>query len=130
MWPILLWQEIDNRKGRNNMPKPDEKNDVTNDNTTIEDAKDNNGDATDNADNASKNTQPTPEYVTVEAFNEMKDTISSFKETMDTIMGGIKSIRDAQGVMVRAGMVVQDDSDPEPVDDFKPLSELDFSVKR
>ena len=112
------------------MPKPDEKNDVTIDNTDIEDAKDNDGDATDNAGDASNGTQPSPEYVTVEAFNEMKDTISSFKETMDTIMGGIKSIRDAQGVMVRAGMVVQDDSDPEPVDDFKPLSELDFSVKR
>ena len=112
------------------MPKPDEKNDVTNDNTTIEDANIENDDATDNAGDASNDTQPTPEYVTVEAFNEMKDTISSFKETMDTIMGGIKSIRDAQGVMVRAGMVVQDDSDPEPVDDFKPLSELDFTIKR
>ena len=112
------------------MPKPDEKNDVTIDNTTIEDANVKNDDATDNADDASNDTQPTPEYVTVEAFNEMKDTISSFKETMDTIMGGIKSIRDAQGVMVRAGMVVQDDSDPEPVDDFKPLSELDFSIKK
>lgn len=112
------------------MPKPDEKNDVTIDNTDIEDASIKNDDATDNAGDASKNTQPTPEYVTVEAFNEMKDTISSFKETMDTIMGGIKSIRDAQGVMVRAGMVVQDDSDPEPVDDFKPLSELDFSIKK
>lgn len=112
------------------MPKPDEKNDVTNDNTTIEDANIENDDATANAGDASNDTQPTPEYVTVEAFNEMKDTISSFKETMDTIMGGIKSIRDAQGVMVRAGMVVQDDSDPEPVDDFKPLSELDFSIKK
>lgn len=112
------------------MPKPDEKNDVTIDNTDIEDANVKNDDATDNAGYASKNTQPTPEYVTVEAFNEMKDTISSFKETMDTIMGGIKSIRDAQGVMVRAGMVVQDDSDPEPVDDFKPLSELDFSIRK
>lgn len=112
------------------MPKPDEKNDVTIDNTTIEDANVKNDDATDNTGDASNDTQPTPEYVTVEAFNEMKDTISSFKETMDTIMGGIKSIRDAQGVMVRAGMVVQDDSDPEPVDDFKPLSELDFSIKK
>lgn len=112
------------------MPKPDEKNDVTNDNTAIEDANIKNDDATDNVGDASNNAQPTPEYVTVEAFNEMKDTISSFKETMDTIMGGIKSIRDAQGIMVRAGMVVQDDSDPEPVDDFKPLSELDFSIKK
>lgn len=112
------------------MPKPDEKNDVTIDNTDTEDAKDTNSDATDNVGDASNNTQPVTEYVTVEAFNEMKDTISSFKETMDTIMGGIKSIRDAQGVMVRAGMVVQDDSDPEPVDDFKPLSELDFTIKR
>ena len=112
------------------MPKPDEKNDVTNDNTTIEDANIENDDATDNAGDASNDTQPTPEYVTVEAFNEMKDTISSFKEAMDSIMGGIKSIRDAQGVMVRAGMVVQDDSDPEPVDDFKPLSELDFSIRK
>lgn len=112
------------------MPKPDEKNDVTNDDTTIEDANVKNDDATDDDGTASNNPQPMPEYVTVEAFNEMKDTISSFKETMDTIMGGIKSIRDAQGVMVRAGMVVQDDSDPEPVDDFKPLSELDFSIKK
>lgn len=112
------------------MPKPDEKNDVTIDNTDIEDANVKNDDATDNAGDASNDTQPTPEYVTVEAFNEMKDTISSFKETMDTIMGGIKSIRDAQGVMVRAGMVVQDDSDPEPVDDFKPLSALDFSIRK
>lgn len=112
------------------MPKPDEKNNVTNDNTDIEDANTKNDDATNNTGDASKDTQSVPEYVTVEAFNEMKDTISAFKETMDTIMGGIKSIRDAQGVMVRAGMVVQDDSDPEPVDDFKPLSELDFSIKK
>ena len=112
------------------MPKPDEKNDVTNDNTTIEDANIKNDDATNDDGTASNESQLVPEYVTVEAFNEMKDTISSFKETMETIMGGIKSIRDAQGVMVRAGMVVQDDSDPEPVDDFKPLSALDFSIKK
>lgn len=112
------------------MLKPDEKNDVTIDNTDIKDANVKDSDATDNAGDASNNSQSAPEYVTVEAFNEMRDTISSFKETMDTIMGGIKSIRDAQGVMVRAGMVVQDNSDPEPVDDFKPLSELDFTIKR
>lgn len=111
------------------MPKPDEKNDVTIDNTDIEDANIKNDDATDDG-IASNETQPTPEYVTVEAFNEMKDTIASFRETMDTIMGGIKSIRDAQGVMVRAGMVVQDDSEPETMDDFKPLSALDFSIKK
>lgn len=79
---------------------------------------------------ASNETQPAVEYVTVDAFNELRDTITNFSDTMNKIMGGIKSIRDAQGVMVRAGMVVQDDADPEPEDDFKPLSELDFSVKR
>jgi hypothetical protein len=112
------------------MPKPDDAQNVIDDNTVIEDATTNNDDATGDNDTASNDTHFSAEYVTVEAFNEMKDTIASFKETMDTIMGGIKSIRDAQGVMVRAGMVVQDDSDPEPVDDFKPLSELDFTVKR
>ena len=112
------------------MPKPDENSNVTSDNTNTEDASVNNTDATANDDTASDDTQPTVEYVTVDAFNEMKDTIASFKETMDTIMGGIKSIRDAQGVMVRAGMVVQDDSEPEAMDDFKPLSALDFSIKK
>ena len=88
-------------------------------------------DATNNNDSASQNTQPeSVEYVTMDAFNQLNSSIVSLKQTMDTIMGGIKSIKDAQGVMVRAGMIVHDDSDPEPIDDFKPLSELDFSVKR
>lgn len=88
-------------------------------------------DATNNNDSASQNTQPeSVEYVTMDAFNQLNSSIVSLKQTMDTIMGGIKSIKDAQGVMVRAGMIIQDDSDPEPIDDFKPLSELDFSVKR
>lgn len=109
------------------MPKPDDKQNASNDNVnnenaTIEETDANNG--------ASEDTHSDVQYVTLDAFNEMKDTISSFQETMNTIMGGIKSIRDAQGVMVRAGMVVQDNSDPEPIDDFKPLSELDFTIKR
>lgn len=109
------------------MPKPDDKQNVSNDNVnnenaTIEETDANNG--------ASEDTHSDVQYVTLDAFNEMKDTISSFQETMNTIMGGIQSIRDAQGVMVRAGMVVQDNSTPEPIDDFKPLSELDFTVKR
>lgn len=112
------------------MPKPDENSNATSDNINIEDANVNNTDATANDDTASNETHPDVEYVTVDAFNEMKDTIASFRETMDTIMGGIKSIRDAQGVMVRAGMVVQDDSEPETMDDFKPLSALDFSIKK
>lgn len=112
------------------MPKPDDKQNASNDNATIEDATIKEVDAIDDTNGASDDTHSNVEYVTLDAFNEMKDTISSFQETMNTIMGGIKSIRDAQGVMVRAGMVVQDNSTPEPVDDFKPLSELDFTVKR
>lgn len=112
------------------MPKPDENQNVTTDDTVIEEDATNINDATTADNSASGDTQPNVQYVTVDAFNEMKTTIESFKDTMDTIMGGIKSIRDAQGVMVRAGMVVQDDSDPEPIDDFKPLSELDFSIKK
>lgn len=109
------------------MPKPNvqENVEVTAEN---EDAIMSNNDATEN--NASGETQPAVEYVTMDAFNEMRDTIMNFQDTMNTIMGGIQSIRDAQGVMVRAGMVVQDNSEPEPIDDFKPLSELNFSVKR
>lgn len=113
------------------MPKPDDNKQSANSNTTNQDANNTNDDATTNDDNASQNTQPTNvEYVTMDTFNEMRNTLESFQETMNTIMGGIKSIRDAQGVMVRAGMIVQDDAEPEPADDFKPLSELDFSVKR
>lgn len=112
------------------MPKPDDKQNASNDNTTIGDATVTGTDANTNDNTASDDTHSNVQYVTLDAFNEMKDTISSFQETMNTIMGGIKSIRDAQGVMVRAGMVVQDNSDPEPIDDFKPLSELDFTVKR
>lgn len=112
------------------MPKPDENQNVTTDDTVIEEDATNINDATNDDNSASVDTQPNVQYVTVDAFNEMKTTIESFKDTIDTIMGGIKSIRDAQGVMVRAGMVVQDDSDPEPIDDFKPLSELDFSIKK
>lgn len=112
------------------MPKPDENQNVTTDDTVIEEDATNINDATNDNNSASVDTQSNVQYVTVDAFNEMKTTIESFKDTIDTIMGGIKSIRDAQGVMVRAGMVVQDDSDPEPIDDFKPLSELDFSIKK
>ncbi len=112
------------------MPKPDENQNAQQDDTVIEDATVTETDANTDDNSASDDTHSNVEYVTLDAFNEMKTTIESFKETMNTIMGGIKSIRDAQGVMVRAGMVVQDDSDPEPLDDFKPLSELDFSVKK
>ena len=109
------------------MPKPDDKQNASNDNVNNENATIEENDANSGA---SEDTHSEVQYVTLDAFNEMKDTISSFQETMNTIMGGIKSIRDAQGVMVRAGMVVQDNSNPEPIDDFKPLSELDFTVKR
>lgn len=112
------------------MPKPDVNKNASNDNATIEDATVIETDANTDENAASDDTHSDVQYVTLDAFNEMKDTISSFQETMNTIMGGIKSIRDAQGVMVRAGMVVQDNSEPEPIDDFKPLSELDFTVKR
>lgn len=113
------------------MPKPDEKQNAAEETQQEEDATTTQNDATENGGNASENTQPqNVEYVTMDAFNAMNSTIASIKETMDTIMGGIKSIKDAQGVMVRAGMIVQDDSQPEPVDDFKPLSELDFTIKR
>lgn len=112
------------------MPKPDEKVNASNEPEQNEDANVNNDAIENDKGSASNETQPTVEYVTLDAFNELRDTMASYKDTMEKIMGGIKSIRDAQGVMVRAGMVVQDDSDPEPIDDFKPLSELDFSVKR
>lgn len=110
------------------MPKPDEKENANVNTSENEDAKETTTDANEN--DAPDETQPSVEYVTMDAFNEMRNTMLSFQDTMNTIMGGIKSIRDAQGVMVRAGMIVQDDSEPEPIDDFKPLSELDFSVKR
>ena len=109
------------------MPKPDDKQNASNDNVNNENAT---VEETDANNDASEDTHSDVQYVTLDAFNEMRDTISSFQETMNTIMSGIKSIRDAQGVMVRAGMVVQDDSKPEPIDDFKPLSELDFTIKR
>lgn len=113
------------------MTKPDESQNAEKDQQQSEDATSTQSDASSNDNNASQDAQPTSvEYVTMDAFNEMKSTLESFRDTMNTIMGGIKSIKDAQGVMVRAGMVVQDDSEPEPIDDFKPLSELDFSVKR
>lgn len=112
------------------MPKPDANKNASNDNATNENATVVETDAIDDANGASDDTHSNVQYVTLDAFNEMKDTISSFQESMNTIMSGIKSIRDAQGVMVRAGMVVQDNSTPEPIDDFKPLSELDFTVKR
>lgn len=109
------------------MSKPDDNQNASNDNVNNENAT---IEETDANSGASEDTHSDVQYVTLDAFNEMKDTISSFQETMNTIMGGIKSIREAQGVMVRAGMVVQDNSTPEPIDDFKPLSELDFTVKR
>lgn len=112
------------------MPKLDEKQNASNDNANNENATIEETDANTDDNGASEDTHSDVQYVTLDAFNEMKDTIASFQETMNIIMGGIKSIRDAQGVMVRAGMVVQDDSKPEPIDDFKPLSELDFTIKR
>lgn len=112
------------------MPKPDEKNNAQVDNINDENANENTNDASSSNNSASDNTQSNVEYVTIDAFNEMRDTLNSYKNMMSDIMGAVKSIKDAQGVMVRAGMVIQDDSDPEPMDDFKPLSELDFSVKR
>lgn len=108
------------------MPKDENENVEVNDEK--QDANVEQNDASEN--DAPNETQPAVEYVTMDAFNALRDTIMSQADTMNKIMGGIKSIRDAQGVMVRAGMVVQDNADPEPEDDFKPLSELDFSVKR
>jgi hypothetical protein len=112
------------------MPKPDENVNAQVDNENDENANVNNNDANTNDNGASDNAQSNVEYVTLDAFNEMQSTLNSYKDMMNEIMGAVKSIKDAQGVMVRAGMVIQDDSDPEPMDDFKPLSELDFSVKR
>lgn len=112
------------------MPKPDENVNAQVDNENDENANVNNNDANTNDNGASENTQSNVEYVTLDAFNEMQFTLNSYKDMMNEIMGAVKSIKDAQGVMVRAGMVIQDDSEPEPMDDFKPLSELDFSVKR
>lgn len=111
------------------MPKPDETNNVN--------ASNESADANNVAENANQNDaanqdaqQTAPQYVTFEAFSQMQTAVNALTDKIGEIMGGIQSIKDAQGVMVRAGATIVDDTEPEPVDDFKPLSELDFSVKK
>ena len=112
------------------MPNPDNNQNNESQNTPA-DANNGAQNANQNGDaNTEPTQQPQPQYVTMEDFNQMRGAMDSLTDTMKEIMGGIKAIKDAQGVMVRAGATIIDDSDPEPVDDFKPLSELDFSVKR
>lgn len=114
------------------MPKPNDQKDVTSDNNTT-DAKNTTPNANANNDANQGAQQPQeqqPEYVTAVAFKQMQDSVVSLEKQIGEILGGIKSIKDAQGIMVKAGATIMDDSDPEPEADFKPLSELDFTVDR
>ena len=110
------------------MPKPNE----TNDNKPVDttDAKENNGDASQNGDANDGSTQQETQYVTMQAFEQMRGAMDELTGQVADILGGIKAIKDAQSVMVRNGVTIVDDTDPEPDDEFLPLSELDFTFKK
>lgn len=108
------------------MPKPDEiKNDEVSNDTG---ANESNANASQSGDANTQPQQDAPQYVSLDDFKQMQSAVTSLTDKIGEILGGIKAIKDAQGVMVRAGATIVDDSDPEPEDDFKPLSELDFTI--
>lgn len=108
------------------MPKPDEiKNDEVSNDTG---ANESDANANQSGDANTQTQQDAPQYVSLDDFKQMQSAVNSLTDKIGEILGGIKSIKDAQGVMVRAGATIVDDSDPEPEDDFKPLSELDFTI--
>ena len=110
------------------MPKPDEiKNDEVSNDTG---ANESDANANQNGDANTQTQQDAPQYVSLDDFKQMQSAVTSLTNKIGEILGGIKAIKDAQGVMVRAGATIVDDSDPEPEDDFKPLSELDFTIHK
>jgi len=126
--PFSYGKKSDNGRRENKMPKPDEiKNDEVNNDTG---ANESDANANQNGDANTQTQQDVPQYVTVDDFMQMQTAVTSLTNQIGEILGGIKAIKDAQGVMVRAGATIVDDSDPEPEDDFKPLSELDFTIHK
>lgn len=109
------------------MLKPNEENLVVEETEETIDAKEETDNAQENTDASSENSNET-HYVSIEEFDAMKKQLESYNDTLQQIMSGIKSIKDAQGVMVKNGVTIQDDSEPEPFE-FKPLSEMNLSIK-
>lgn len=109
------------------MPKPEEEK-ISSEVETKNDANENVEDASVEVKEIDE-TQSDAHYVTYEEFAKIRTKLDAYEETLQKIMGGIKSIKDAQGIMVKTnGITIQDDSDPEPFA-FTPLSEMDLSVK-
>ena len=64
-------------------------------------------------------------------FDETEKRFSSIESTLDKILGAISSLREAQGIMVENGAVIQDspqDLDFTDADNFAPPAELDLLV--
>lgn len=110
------------------MPKPNKIND--NEPTNMTDANETRNDASQNGDANGDDTQQEQQYVTMQAFEQMRGAMDALTGQVADILGGIKAIKDAQSVMVRNGVTIIDDTDPEPDDEFLPLTELDFTFKK
>lgn len=66
-----------------------------------------------------------------EKYDENEKRFSSIEATLDKILGEISSIREAQGIMVENGAVVQEqetDLDFSSTDSFVPPAELDLLI--
>lgn len=66
-----------------------------------------------------------------EKYDETEKRFSSIEATLDKILGQISSIREAQGIMVENGAVVQEqetDFDFSSADSFVPPAELDLLI--
>lgn len=62
-------------------------------------------------------------------FDATEKRFSSIESTLDKILGAISSLREAQGIMVENGAVIQDtDTDYTKDDSFVPPKELDLLV--
>lgn len=63
-----------------------------------------------------------------EHYEDTENRMADLERKMDKILAQISSIREAQGIMVENGAVINDVNDDDDFDDFKSPSELNLLI--
>ena len=64
-----------------------------------------------------------------EDYSMVLEELKAIRAENAAIKGQLNSITAKQSVTIESGAVIQDFSEPEPIDELQPYSELDFTIR-
>lgn len=62
-------------------------------------------------------------------YSRILETLDSMREEMNRMNGAIQNIRAQQAVSIDSGVVIQDDTEPDSIDEIPEYSSLDFTIR-